>query len=290
MSKALLLFIVNLTTSTLLAQPSKENFYTQAERLVIHLERALPSGGFAPVGTGFFVQNEQNELFVVAPRHIASAGVDLRARVPTLLTASAKTDIVELRLPSSKWIYHENAGDDKTLAVDVAVMKIAGVKDRSVVTFRYCPHNCPKDEYNQLADDPLPPDQIVIFGFPLDLGFTLKEQRPMTRIGVVSLTSDDQFVSVNLPGGTQKLLPKGAYLIDARMFEGNSGSPVVVHSPFTQLRLGGLVTATNRNLDYGIVTPVSQIAETLERAKNAEKNVTAWFLLEPVADATVGGK
>ena len=275
---------LNLAAVALLAQASKENFYTQAERLVIHLERSLPTGGYTPVGTGFFVRNEQNEIFVVTARHVASLGVDLRARVPALLIATGKTDVVELKLPSPKWVYHdENAPDAQTMPVDVAVMKIGGVQDRQITAFRYCDKNCPKDEYNQLADDPLPPDQIIIFGFPVDLGFTLKEQRPMTRVGVVSLTSDDQFISIDQPDGSHKLLPKGAYLVDARMFPGNSGGPVIVSNPLSKLRLGGLVSATNRNLDYGIVTPVSQITETLERAKDAKAHMEAWFLLNQAA-------
>jgi len=280
-SRLLALFSLSLATGAALhAQPSKENFYTQAERLVIHLERALPTGGYGPVGTGFFVRNEQNENFVVTARHVASLGVDLRARVPALLKTTGKTDVIELRLPSSNWVYHENAGDAQTMPVDVAVMKIAlPMNDREVVALRFCPNNCPKDEYNQLGADPLPPDQIIVFGFPENLGFTLKEQRPMTRIGVVSLTSDEPFISIDQPDGTKKLLTKGAYLVDARMFPGNSGGPVIVSNPFNPIRLGGLVSAVNRTLDYGVVTPVSQIAETLVRAKDADA-AGSWQLLD----------
>src|SRR5579863_7304395 len=258
-------------------ETSKESFYTQAERLVVRLEQTLPSGQHAPVGTGFFVQDEANHFFIVTARHVASAGLDLRALVPTFLSATGKTDLVELRLPSSGWIYHENAGDDKTLPVDVAVMKIPGVKDRGVITFLYCPHDCPKDEYNQLSDNPQPPDEIVIFGFPADLGFTLKEPRPMTRAGVVALTAEDKFIYVDQPDGSKKLLNQGAYLVDARMFPGNSGGPVIVKNPFANIRLGGLVTATNRSLDYGIITPVSQIAQTLDKAKDSGTS-GGWFL------------
>jgi hypothetical protein len=274
-----------LTAAGLHADLSKENFYNQAKRMVIRLERRLPNGIYAPVGTAFFVSDEQNSLFVVTARHVASLGVDLRARVPTLLIAGGKTtDVIELRLPSSLWIYHENSGDNKTFPVDVAVMKLGNIKDRAIVSFRYCPKSCPKDEYNQLADDPMPPDQVVIFGFPQDLGFTLKEQRPMTRAGVVALTEDEEaFVSILQADGTQKLLPKGVYLIDARMYPGNSGGPIIVSNPLSQIRLGGLVSASNANLDYGIATPVSQIVQTLERARNAPPNMEAWFVLEQIS-------
>jgi len=106
----------------------------------------------------------------------------------------------------------------------------------------------------------------------------------MARIGVVALTdSEEDFISIDQPNGTQKMLPKGAYLVDARMFGGNSGGPVIVNNPLSALKLGGLITATNRGLDYGIATPVSQIVETLERAKETKPNLSAWFSLEETA-------
>ncbi len=80
-----------LTTAAVNADPSKENFYAQAKRMVIRLERKLATGTYTPVGTAFFVIDEQNNTFVVTARHVASLGVDLRARVPTLLASDGKT-------------------------------------------------------------------------------------------------------------------------------------------------------------------------------------------------------
>lgn len=258
-----------LPIQTAFSQPSKEPFYTQMERTVIRLELAQ-NGGYVPAGTGFFVRYNKDRLFVVTARHVASLG-NLRARVSTRLESTSTTDVIELRLPLSRWVYHAKAGDDKTNPVDVAVMRIPFPETgRGIVFFSYCPSGCSQDEPNQLAADPQPPDLVTIYGFPLDLGFTLKEQRPMTRLGVVSLTAEEQFVLVNDPSGNPKFLPKGAFLVDARMFPGNSGGPVIVSNPFSPLKLGGLVSSTNRTLDYGAVTPVSQIIETLERAKESE--------------------
>jgi hypothetical protein len=222
LTAAFVAWIALVPAGTVFGQASKESFYTQAERNVIRLERMLPTGEPTPVGTGFFVRDEANNFFVVTARHVASLGFDLRALVPTFLTATGKTDVVELRLPKAGWVYHQNAGDAETFPVDVAAMKIPGVQDRGFTTFRYCSHDCPKDEYNQLAEDPQPPDEIVIFGFPGDLGFTLKEPRPMTRVGVVALTADDKFIYIDQADGTKKLLAQGAYLVDARMFPGTA--------------------------------------------------------------------
>jgi S1-C subfamily serine protease len=262
------------------AEASKEPFYSQVSGMVVRIEQVLPGGAIKLLGTGFFVDDEKGETFIVSARHVVDCHCDLRARVPSMVTATGKSEVVELRLPYARWIFHPAAGDKQMADTDVAVMRLPGIKDRSIVTFMYCKQDCPKDTYNQLADNPSPPDQIVIFGFPLDIGFTLKEPRPMTRVGVVSLISDDPFIYIDNPDGSKKLMPGGAYLIDARMFGGNSGGPVIVSNPFQQIRLGGLVTATNRSLDYGVATPVSQIAETLDKAKNSDADYGAWFTLD----------
>jgi hypothetical protein len=271
--------LLAITFFLLHAEHSKEPLYTQAGRLVIRLEQALPAGGFKPVGTAFFVQDSQKRIYIVTARHVVSGRADLRARVPSFLTASGKTDVIELRLPGSRWIFHEDEGDEKTMAIDVAVMKLPGIKDRGIVTLLYCAKDCPKDEYNQLAADPEPPDQVVIFGFPEDLGFTLKEPRPMGRMGAVALTADEPYISTLLPDKTRKFFAKGAFLIDARMFGGNSGSPIIVYGTFKQLTLAGLVTASNRDFDFGIGTPVSQIAQTIDRAQNSDGQFPAWHHL-----------
>jgi hypothetical protein len=278
--KRILALLIAATCTPGYAEQSKENFYTQTERLVVHLERQVAPNTFVPAGTGFFVAAQDGSVFIVTARHVAEIG-DLRARVPALLSTSRSTDIVELRMPHDRWTFHPNSGDADVLPVDVAVMKVGGMKDREVVTFAYCPTKCPDGQYNQVASDPSPPDLVDIFGFPENLGFRLTEQRPMMRHGAVALVADHLFVSVSLaPNQAEKFVSKGAYLVDARMFPGNSGGPVIVANPLTPMRLGGLVTGTNTDLDYGIVTPVSQIAETIDAAKNTLPNVDAWWALK----------
>ena len=91
-----LTFLLVAAAAVALAQPSKETFYTQAKRMIIRLEYKLPSDVYASAGTGFFVQDEQNNIFVVTASHVASLGVNLRARVPSLLSDGKATDVIEL--------------------------------------------------------------------------------------------------------------------------------------------------------------------------------------------------
>ncbi len=62
------------------------------------------------------------------------------------------------------------------------------------------------------------------------------------------------------------------------MFGGNSGSPVI-KMPLLggNLYLAGLVSGTNRNLTYAIVTPVSRIREVLDIAKDRAIGKQGWF-------------
>jgi hypothetical protein len=281
--------LLSVVTSPAFGDHSTETFYTQVERGVVRLERKIsgPSGDeYCPVGTAFFVSTEKSELFIVTARHVAVVG-DLRARVPTINTANKKTDVIELRLPVDRWVFNKNAGDAKTYPVDVAVMRLGGIADRAIVSFRYCATACPEGEYNQVAQDPAPPDEVLIFGFPSDVGFTLREPRPMARFGIVALTTVDETAFTITDEGQERVLPKGVYAVDAKMIGGNSGGPVVVMNPFQPLRLGGLVTAENQVLDFGLMTPVTQIAETLEQATHTVTSPDTWSTL-PASSAPEG--
>jgi hypothetical protein len=59
----------------------------------------------------------------------------------------------------------------------------------------YCPKECPQEKYNQLANDDIgPPEHVVIFGFPLDIGISLKEPRPLGCGGIVALKTNEEFI------------------------------------------------------------------------------------------------
>ena len=184
-------------------EKSTEPFYTQLSRLVIRLEhyefvkkegQSKESKVSGPDGTAFFV-GDQDYLFVVTARHVAAKDHDLHARVPALVDRTGKTEVVELRLPRSRWVFHPNTGDALTHPVDVAVMHLPRIQDRSIVKFQYCPKGCPEAEPTQLVDDAVPPNQVFIWGFPLDIGFGLKEPRPMGRQGMVALNAEERFLT-----------------------------------------------------------------------------------------------
>ena len=254
---------------------AKESFYEQLCRAVIRLEHIevifhsdrIPKV-HTPTGTAFFVRRG-NELYVVSARHVAQKGHDWDSRVQLRNARTGDTVVARLELPSSAWTYHPDSGDANTHYVDVAAMKIRVRNPYLPKCFLYEPTDPNANEKNQLPPtDVEPPEPVLIFGFPVDLGFQLAEQRPLARFGIMSMSAGKEFLTVSI-NGVRKSVEERCCLIDARMFPGNSGSPVM-----NQLRLGdskprllGLVTATNRGLDFGVIEPVSRIRETLDLTK-----------------------
>lgn len=276
-----------LPLSHIFSQEDKESFYSQLGRAVIrleHYEDVKKEGQDRSTretkwdGTGFFVKTRE-DLYVVTARHVVETGYDLHARVPVSI-AGGRTEVMELRLPRTQWVFHSNGASPTTHAVDVAVMKIPQNNRGGVVVIRYCPGECPKDEYNQLELDPVPPQQIMVFGYPLDIGFQLSQPRPMGRQGIVAFQAEEEFIKYSLKG-VVKYAEENAFLVDAKLFPGNSGSPILrVPILGRKVYLVGLVVASNERLDFAIAEPSSRIRETLDLAQNSTEDFQAWFPLE----------
>lgn len=275
-------------------EKEKEHLYAQLNRAVIrleHIEIVHRENATAPViqnipdGTAFFVMSG-NWLYIVSARHVVEQAYDLHARVQARNDKTKETEVILLELPRTAWVYHDNVGDVNTRFVDVAVMKIPWIKDYSIRGFRYEPKDSNDHDENQLPlEDPWPPSPILVFGFPADIGFQLLEQNPLCRLGVISMRTEKNFIKMD----AKKFAEERCCLIDARMFPGNSGSPVMNQLSITDLKpkLLGLVIAVNDALDFGVIEPVSRIRETLDLARGKSQS-GRWKLIsetkaQPVA-------
>jgi len=264
----------------------KEDLYWQLSRAVIrleHSEKTLKEGSDevintnVPNGTAFFVRSG-GDLFVVTARHVVENDYDLHARVQCKNKVTGDSEVILLKMKRDKWVFHPKDESIDTNYVDVAVMKIEWIPGRGTKHFRYELPNTEEANKNQLPfEDPLPPGSILIFGFPLDIGFKLSEQKPLGRLGIVSMVTGKKFLKME----NGKYAEEKAVLIDSNMFPGNSGSPVIKQLlPFaSEIKLLGLVIATNERMNYALIEPVSRIRETIETAKESPKNIDCWFLI-----------
>jgi hypothetical protein len=284
------LLILCFTTHVALAEED-EDFYSQLNRAVIrleHLETVQKEGSSnvitqnKPDGTAFFVQSE-GSLFVVSARHVVDQSYDLHARVECLHLKSGKKEVILLKLPRKQWIFHPITGDKDTHFVDVAAMRISWIQDRSIKCFRYeLPDSENKDKNQLPSEDPKPPRKILVFGFPMDIGFQLLEQRPFGRAGIISMQTGKKFLKMNIKGAN-KFAEEKCYVIDVEVFPGNSGSPVLNETSLTdsKLQLLGMLSASNQNMDFGVVEPVSRIREVLDKAKSQKvESIEYWSLIK----------
>jgi len=259
-----------------------EPFYQQLTRAIIRLETIDNK----PVGTAFFVHHSKDNkyFYLVTARHVAYPPKPLKSRVPSQRKDTGQTEIIELRIPTDKWIFHPNnekyveiKGKKETIApVDVAIVKVPGIKDRRIRTTGYCPNECDDKNKNQFFEkEPMPPMRVMVWGFPVNLGFTLEEQRPLVRLGFVAMKAKEPFIRTN-----GILRDEKVFLLDAPIFPGNSGGPIYSYPVLGHPKLVGLISASNIPLNFAIAEPVSRIAETMDVAFSSDLRLEgAWFLI-----------
>ena len=284
-----LLFLIVMSFSCLAREQIKEKdeLYSQLCNAVIRLEHyeSMMKEGSDEIttikvsdGTAFFVGNLEN-LFIVTARHVVEKDYDLHARVQCKNKITGDCEVILLTLKRDKWIFHPEDESIDTNYVDVTAMKISWIEDRNISMFKYELPNIEESNLNQLSfEDPMPPDCIIILGFPLDIGFELIGQKPLARSGIVSLVNGKRLLKID----NGKFVEEKAILIDTEMFPGNSGSPVIKQLfPFdSEIKLLGLVMATNEKMNYAVIEPVSRIRETIEIAKEESNDMKCWFLIK----------
>jgi len=263
-----------------------ESFYKQLSKAIFqleHYEKIKIEGmdrtneRFVPEGTGFFVRYEDS-LYIVSARHVVDKPFDLYAKINCRNINTKEHDIALVKLSKNKWIFHPEEGNENTRPVDVAVMKIYPVKDRDIIHFSH--FSSPSKTVDQFAGkDPEPPKEILVFGFPINLGFELKEEKnPMGRKGIASMVMEKPFIM-----SKGKYFDKKTVLVDVDAFPGNSGSPAISISTFGgKIKLEGLLIATNIGGRYAVIEPISRIKEVLEVAKDEENETARVWVIENI--------
>lgn len=248
-------------------------WYEGVSRTVVRLEHAdvisrqgQRSPKIKPVsdGTAFIVRFHEVS-FLISARHVVEKDYDLFSRITILDSTKTHNYVKKLHLPKNSWVFHPSEHTDSIRAVDIAVCKLPSATEFDG-TYKYISESTFSDS------DPTPPLRVVAFGFPGALGFELSKQRPMGREGIVSLTAEEPYIKLD-----GKYMNEKVAVLDMEMFPGNSGSPVFTEGIVEelegnkrvllfQLKLSGLIIATNLERDYSIMEPISSIQECLEHA------------------------
>jgi len=223
-----------------------ESVFEELLFTTVRVEARLSDGSHS-VGTSFifsYVKDEKNYLFLVTNRHVVRNTVE-----GTLLFTAEKNgqpalgNVAAITLSEfeGRWVGHPR--DD----VDVAVMPLVPVlndlSNQGVRVFIKAIQQdlIPSDEQLMTQIDAV--EDVVFIGYPNDI-FDRKNLLPVVRRGITATP-----VAVDFEG-------KPAFLIDASIFPGSSGSPVLICNIGSYSPKGKGLHVGSRILFMGIVASV----------------------------------
>jgi hypothetical protein len=231
----------------------------------------VQTNGVSSVGTGFFYRFDYPSITSSIPVVVTCKHVIVNSAIGILDFALAKTNAFARTQPhfqvviqnfESLWIKHPDTN------VDIAVLPIAPIMQKLI------------DEGKRLDVFPFDRRELVttnalalirafqnvkFIGYPIGISDELNNL-PIARQG---MTATD--VSIDYEGRRE-------FLIDAAVFPGSSGSPVLIVDEGSYSANGGMY-AGNRLLLLGIVDAVTEIDE---RGHIEFKNVPTALVAEPV--------
>jgi len=297
-------FFLNGTLNCAADEKKKDELlYDQFTRAIVRLEehRSICAPGLAwsteknvSIGTAFFVSDRlpgkenqgTSKYFIVTARHVAERPNDLFARVQK---SPGSPKYFVLKLPSKLWVFHPDSTPKDKFPIDVAVMEFEAAN--FIKAFFHCapkdnPDGCgistntKKERTNEVGDPPNVTDRAMFFGFP-SKDISKKALQPFARSGIVAYTTPNP----NLKISGRLLADDSVFYVDAPVFGGNSGGPVLneILPLAGGIKLFGLVSGGAQvGRDYTIVTSVTRIRETIVYARSQKKlNKKAWSKTAP---------
>jgi len=212
----------------------------------VRVEARLPNNSTS-TGTGFvfnYVKNDKQYLFVVTNKHVIKNSIKGKltfnqsdGEKPIL----GKVFTIDYSNFESQWIGHPQ--DD----IDVAIMPFAPVlnelSNRGVQIFfkSLTPDLIPSDKVLREEIDAV--EDIVFVGYPSDI-YDRRNLLPVVRRGITATP-----ISVDFEG-------KPAFLIDASIFPGSSGSPVFLCNIGSYSPKGKGLVVGSRVFFLGVVASV----------------------------------
>ena len=212
----------------------------------VRIEVTLPNNSIS-MGTGFifnYVKNNKQYLFVVTNKHVIKDSIEGRltfnqsdGEKPIL----GKVFTIEYPNFEKQWIGHPQQD------IDVAIMPFAPVlnelSNKGVQIFfkSLTPDLIPSDKLLREEIDAV--EDIVFVGYPSDV-YDRRNLLPVVRKGITATP-----ISVDFEG-------KPAFLIDASIFPGSSGSPVFLCNIGSYSPKGKGLVVGSRIFFLGVVASV----------------------------------
>ena len=212
----------------------------------VRIEVTLPNNSIS-MGTGFifnYVKNNKQYLFVVTNKHVIKDSIEGRltfnqsdGEKPIL----SKVFTIEYPNFEKQWIGHPQQD------IDVAIMPFAPVlnelSNKGVQIFfkSLTPDLIPSDKLLREEIDAV--EDIVFVGYPSDI-YDRRNLLPVVRKGITATP-----ISVDFEG-------KPAFLIDASIFPGSSGSPVFLCNIGSYSPKGKGLVVGSRIFFLGVVASV----------------------------------
>ncbi len=240
-----------------------ENFYYTTVRIV-----SRDKHGNQNVGTGFYCNLPKKDdpnityPYIVTCKHVIENAIEGRIFVHKEKNGSASLgDFLNIEIVdfAKQWIKNEN--------YDIAIFPIADMlkqyqKLDKKIFCRFIDANT--TPYNQNIDKIDAVEDVLFIGYPNDI-YDTKNLLPIVRKGITATP-----ISLDFEGE-----PK--FLIDASIFPGSSGSPVVICNIGSFLDKGGHLSAGNRVYFLGLVCSVyfsTQENEIIERVIPTNKKLS----------------
>jgi S1-C subfamily serine protease len=219
-------------------------FNQQWLKSVVSIERYYDKNKFKPIGTGFLISSENNNMLLVSAKHVVT---DDKGRVKNGLVyrinlQDEKSIVIEdkelIGMGGGNWFLSKSA--------DLAVRFMPSSKKADVLKI---PQNLFLKEKNVQPGTP-----SLMLGFPMGLR-SEKYATPIVRRAVVALKRSDYFI------------------IDGFAFPGNSGGPVL-YMPAHQIGGIKLNNYINEQLLLGVVSSYIPYKDTAISLQTKRPRIT----------------